>query len=81
MLKENCHDLLDGLSDFIDGDASAALCAEIHRHMTGCQKCRIVVDTLRKTINLYRQLPGPEMSDKIRERLYKTIDLSDFGRK
>jgi anti-sigma factor RsiW len=78
---ENCHELLDGLSDFIDGEASAALCAEIQRHMTGCQKCRVVVDTLRKTIKFYRLLPGPEMSDTVRERLYKTIDLSDFSSK
>jgi RNA polymerase sigma-70 factor, ECF subfamily len=78
---KNCHDLLDGLSDFIDGEASAALCAEIQRHMTGCKKCRVVVDTLRKTIEFYRQLPGPEMNDNIRERLYKFIDISEFGRK
>ncbi|MBP1610931.1 MAG: hypothetical protein H6Q04_3166 [Acidobacteria bacterium] len=81
MPQENCHDLLDGLSDFIDGDASAAICAEIQRHMTGCEKCRVVVNTLRKTIELYRLLPGPEMSDNIREKLHKTIDFSGFGRK
>jgi anti-sigma factor RsiW len=81
MPHENCHELLDGLSDFIDGQASADLCAQIQRHMAGCKKCRVVVDTLRKTINFYRLLPGPEMSDKTRERLYKVIDLSDFHRK
>jgi hypothetical protein len=79
--QENCRDLLNGLSEFIDGEASAALCAEIKRHMIGCKKCRIVVDTLCKTIEFYRLLPGPKMNDNIRERLYKTIDLSEFGRK
>jgi hypothetical protein len=77
---ENCHDLLDGLSDFIDGEASD-LCAQIQRHMSGCTKCRIVVDTLRKTVNLYHQLPQPEISDQAIERLYKVIDLSGFQRK
>jgi anti-sigma factor RsiW len=78
---ENCHDLLDGLSDFIDEEASAELCAQIQRHMAGCKKCRVVVDTLRKTIKFYRLLPEPELNDGALERLYKVIDLSGFQRK
>jgi anti-sigma factor RsiW len=78
MIHENCHDLLDGLSDFIDGEASAELCAEIRRHMAGCDKCRVVVDTLRKTVTIYRQLPQPDLPDQARERLIKVLDLSDY---
>lgn len=78
MIHENCHDLLDGLSDFIDGEASAELCAEIRRHMAGCDKCRVVVDTLRKTVTIYRQLPQPDLPDQARERLYQVLDLSDY---
>ncbi len=80
MTHENCHDLLDGLSDFLDGEASAELCAEIRRHMEGCHKCRVVVDTLRKTVTLYRRLPRPEMPEQSFERLYKVLDLSDYIR-
>jgi len=78
MAHENCRDLLDGLSDFLDGEAPAELCAEIQRHMAGCKKCRVVVDTLRKTVTLYRQLPQPELPGQARERLYKVLDLSDY---
>jgi len=77
---ENCRDLLDGLSDYLDGEASAELCAQIQRHMAGCDKCRVVVDTLGKTVMLYRRLPQPDMTDAARERLYKVLDLSDFLR-
>jgi anti-sigma factor RsiW len=77
---ENCHDLLDGLSDYLDGEASAELCAEIQRHMAGCNKCRVVVDTLGKTVKLYRQLPQPDLNEAARERLYRALDLSDFLR-
>ncbi len=80
MAHENCRDLLDGLSDFLDGEASAELCAEIQRHMADCKKCRVVVDTLRKTVTLYRQMPQPELSGQARERLYKVLDLSDYLR-
>jgi len=78
---QNCRDLLDGLSDYLDGEASAELCAEIRRHMADCTKCRVVVDTLGKTVKLYRELPKAEMTEETRERLYKVLDLSDFLRK
>ena len=81
MEHHNCRDLLDGLSDYLDGEASAELCAEIRRHMSSCDKCRVVIDTLGKTVKLYRQLPKADMSEEARERLYKVLDLSDFLRK
>jgi anti-sigma factor RsiW len=78
LVHENCRDLLDGLSDYIDGEASAELCAQLRLHMEDCEKCRIVVDTLDKTVRLYRTLPKPDMSKAAEERLYKTLKLSDF---
>ena len=78
MDAENCRDMLGGLSDYLDGEASDELCAEIERHMAGCDKCRIVVDTLGKTIFLYRELPRPEMSEDARRRLYQSLDLQEY---
>jgi len=71
-----CHHLLDELGEYLDGAAAAATCAEIERHLVECENCRAVVDTLRKTITLYRELPPPELSEAARARLYKTLDLS-----
>lgn len=78
MTNATCRDLLDGLSDYLEGDAPSELCAEIERHLAECDKCRIVVDTLRKTVTLYRQLPQPEMPESARERLYKRLDLTAY---
>lgn len=78
MHLENCRNMLGDLSDFLDGEASEELCAEIERHMVGCEECRIVVDTLRKTVMLYRDLPRPEMSPAARQRLYHSLDLDDY---
>jgi predicted anti-sigma-YlaC factor YlaD len=75
-----CRDMLGDLSDYLDREASAALCAEIDKHLADCENCRVVVDTLSHTIMLYRTLPHPEMSESLRERLYKTLDLQPFFR-
>lgn len=74
----NCHHLLDDLSDFLDGEASAEVCAEIERHLADCENCRVMVDTLRKTIVLYRDLPQPELPQDARQRLYRSLDLESF---
>ena len=50
-----CKEMLGSLSDYIDGDLEAQLCAEIEQHMAGCGNCRVVVDTLSKTVSLYRE--------------------------
>jgi predicted anti-sigma-YlaC factor YlaD len=73
-----CLDLLDGLSDYLDGAAPGELCAEIERHLAECHKCRVVVDTLRKTVTLYHQLPQLQMPAQVRERLYKRLDLAEY---
>ena len=78
MADHDCRHLLEALSDFVDGDASAALCAAIERHLADCDNCRVVVDTLRQTVKLYRELPQPALPTGARERLYRSLDLEAF---
>lgn len=77
MAHDNCQHLLADLSDYIDGEAAASVCAEIERHLAGCDDCRVVVDTLRKTIYLYRTLPRPMLPDATRARLVATLALDE----
>ncbi|MGA9396806.1 MAG: zf-HC2 domain-containing protein, partial [Anaerolineaceae bacterium] len=74
--RHECQKYLPGLSDYIDGDLSPELCAELERHMAGCERCRIVVNTTRKTIELYQTSSKQEkIPAEVRERLYKRLDL------
>lgn len=77
-MSDNCHHLLDDLSDYLDGDASTAICAEIERHLATCENCRVVVDTMNKTVLLYRDLPQPTLPDDVRTRLFQSLDLEEF---
>jgi len=78
MDKHECRHLLGDLSEYVDGEASAELCAEIERHLADCDNCRVVVDTLRKTVSLYHDLPQPELPAAARARLYKSLHLDHF---
>jgi predicted anti-sigma-YlaC factor YlaD len=74
-----CERWLGSLSDYVDGEASRELCTLIERHLAGCPNCRVVVDTIRKTISLYQvSLENDGLPAGVRERLYRTLNLDDY---
>lgn len=70
--------MLAGLNEYVDGVAGSALCAEIERHLADCADCRVVVDTLRKTVELVHTLPAPDLPDGLRTRLFRALALDDL---
>ncbi len=77
---QDCHALVVELSEYVEGCLNSDLCAELERHLQGCENCRIVVNTLRKTIELYHGDSGVvvELPEGMRERLFARLDLLDF---
>jgi anti-sigma factor RsiW len=77
--NEHCRELLASLSDYVSGELQQELCAEIERHMEGCENCRIVVDTLKKTIFLYHETAGQAATpEPVRRRLFHRLELDEF---
>ena len=78
---KDCSYLLGSLSEYVDGTLGELLCEEIERHVADCEDCRVVIDTLEKTIYLYRttaEMEPPSVPEDVKERLYKRLDLGDF---
>lgn len=75
----NCENLLGSLSEYIDGELGPELCQEIERHLAGCENCRVVLNTTKRTIDLVH-LPETRAAvpDDVRERLFKRLNLDDF---
>ena len=74
-----CRYLLGSLSEYIDETLEDELCAEIERHLAECENCRVVVDTLRKTISIVHTTNcAPTMPEDVRERLLKRLDLDEY---
>jgi anti-sigma factor RsiW len=67
--------MLRELSDYIDGELEAHLCAEIEAHMRDCPDCQVMVDTLRKTVVVYRRHGQAALPPDVRSRLYAVLDL------
>ena len=76
---KHCRDLLSSLSGYVDGELPQGLCDEIEKHMSECDNCRIVVDTLRKTVYLYQTVaPSEGVLPDVLHRLYHHLDLDEF---
>ncbi|MBN1145919.1 MAG: zf-HC2 domain-containing protein [Anaerolineales bacterium] len=79
MNHEPCRHLLESLSDYVDGTLGGELCSELERHLEGCENCRVVVDSLRKTIYLYQVTAmQPSVPEDVRQRLYRRLDIDEF---
>ncbi len=76
MEHQDCKRLLGSLSEFIDGELEAELCAQIERHLAECPDCRVVVDTLKKTVYLYHATSQEtRLPEGVRDRLYRRLEI------
>lgn len=75
---QNCKALLGDLSEYIDGELPPELCAEIEKHLEGCENCRVVLNTTRRTIDLVQDPARENVPDEVRERLFKRLNLDDY---
>ena len=70
-----CSELLEHVSDYIDGELEPSICAELEAHLAGCPNCRIMVDTVRRTITLYHSQATIDVPSDVQDRLYKALNL------
>jgi anti-sigma factor RsiW len=78
----SCKQLLASIGDYVEGEISPELCQEIERHIASCEHCRVVVDTLNKTITLYHaSAHDAEVPDDVRGRLLQVLKLDDLFEK
>ncbi len=76
---KNCAELLGSLSSYIDGDLNPELCQELEKHLDGCEDCRIVLNTTKRTIDLvHTPIEKPDLPEDVRERLFKRLNLDDY---
>jgi mycothiol system anti-sigma-R factor len=75
----HCKEFVDTISSYLDGDLSEELCAELDKHLSACENCRIVVNTLRKTIDIVHQQAEQEKAPiAVKDRLFYRLNLEQF---
>ncbi len=68
-----CKKLFAELSDYLDETLDDSLCAELEKHMDGCEPCQGFLASLEKSIERCRTAPkeaaDPEVAAKVRQKV------------
>lgn len=70
-----CRELVSQFSEYIDGELESALCAQLEAHLAECPNCQVMIDTVRKTVTLYRSHGTPDLPPDVQGRLYRVLRL------
>lgn len=69
----NCDEIVQYLSDYIDGDLPVEVLEEAERHMAGCTNCTVALKTLQNTIQLYKHTGKTYITPEHRDSLLTAI--------
>lgn len=70
-----CSDVINQLSDYLDAESAQDLCASLEAHFADCPQCKISIDTVKKTISLYRSEIVPDCPEQVRMRLHSILSF------
>ena len=68
-----CNDFLKELTDYLDGTADVQVRMELEEHLHWCHDCEVVMNTTKKTIEIYRDNQVYELPESLRSRLHAAI--------
>ena len=68
-----CRDAFEEISRFFDGKLDPELRRVLEEHLAKCVKCKVVMDTTRKTIELYCNGKLSPLPEPVRDRLHATL--------
>lgn len=69
----NCKDIIRELSEYLDGELTPAVRAQLETHLKDCEDCRMVVDGTRKTIEIFCHCQPVPLPQDVRSRLHSAL--------
>lgn len=68
-----CKEFLHELSDFLDESVDAEIRTKLEKHVTECPNCWVIVDTTKKTLQVYKGMEPQQIPDDIHGRLMAAL--------
>jgi RNA polymerase sigma-70 factor (ECF subfamily) len=69
-----CIAMFEKLSEYIDGELDPVTCRQIEAHLEGCLPCRIYLLTLKKTVNLCKEMTPNPVPENLSQKLRDMVD-------
>jgi hypothetical protein len=70
-----CRDIFRHICENLDENMDSPECREIRKHMDDCPDCVAYLDSLKKTVRLYRVYPSPKVPGTAHRRLIAKLKL------
>jgi anti-sigma factor RsiW len=76
-----CKDFLKELNDFLDESVDPAERQKLEKHISECPNCWVILDTTKKTLQVYKGLEPQSIPDDVHSRLMNAIERKVAGEK
>lgn len=82
--KSPCMQTIEQICDVLEfqlgHEAGKEACKEVMEHLKNCPTCCAEVDTLRKTVKIFSQIPQKEVPKDVHKRLITELHLTIPGK-
>jgi predicted anti-sigma-YlaC factor YlaD len=68
-----CKNVVRELSSYLNGELEPGFMADLERHLENCEDCRLVVDTTKKTIQIFCNAEPVPLPGDMRDRLHQAL--------
>ena len=76
-----CKEFLQELNDYLDETGDLELRRRIESHITQCPNCFVILDTTKKTIQVYKGVLAQTLPPDVHTRLLKAVERKTSERK
>ena len=76
-----CKEFLRELNEFLDENIDAETKKHWQEHVNECPNCYVIVDTTRKTLQVYKGMKEQDVPDDVRSRVYAALEKKMAARR
>ena len=69
-----CKEFLQELNDYLDETGDLGVRRRIEAHITECPNCFVILDTTKKTIQVYKGMQPQALPEDVQERLLRAVE-------
>jgi anti-sigma factor RsiW len=71
---KHCLELFERLSEYLDNELDEISCQEIEQHIKECVPCFVCLQTLKRTVDLCKQIDSKPVPQGFSQKLRKIIE-------
>lgn len=70
---QQCLEMFTRLSEYLDQEVEPVTRRKIEAHLERCPACKVCMETLKRTVDLYRNTDQVPLPDDVARRLMKLV--------